>query len=244
MTFVTFGAFCVRYDKTMTRQEALRRVLFLKGVENNVLAAIAGEGYEQHLEPGETLWGENERCRGLMVVLRGGVRVCKYDARGRQLVLGVARPGTSIGDLALFDGGNYPYSAEAADGGATVYVVERARWSSLAARYPQIAVGAVRALAVEQRRLLEMLKAQTLHTVRARIAAYLLTASEEAGATNTPLSFALSETNAAIGGRVGTVREVVSRTLHALEDVGAICLRGRTVTVVDAEALRRLAQSG
>lgn len=85
---------------------------------------------------------------------------------------------------------------------------------------------------------MEMLKAQALHTVRARMAAYLLHA---AGETDT---FLLPETNAIIGLHVGTVREVVSRTLHTLHDTGAIDLRGRTVTLRDRDALRRIAEQG
>jgi CRP-like cAMP-binding protein len=81
-----------------------------------------------------------------------------------------------------------------------------------------------------------MLKAQTLHTVRSRLAEYLLQAAGE------EITFPLRDTNDAIGSQVGTVREVVSRTLHAFKDAGAITLQGRTVTIRDRDVLRRLAQ--
>lgn len=220
----------------MERTEALRRVLFLKHLSPPVIETLARAGHERCLNPCETLFHESAPCIGLLVVLSGAVKVFKLDSRGREITLGVERAGASIGDLALFDGGNYPASAEACADGTRVYIVPRARWDGMLRQHPEIATGAVRALAVGQRKLIEMLKAQALHTVRARLAAYLLSASGE------QRTFSLGETNAVIGSHVGTVREVVSRTLHGLEDAGAIRLHGRTVTVLDADLLRRLSE--
>jgi len=169
------------------------------------------------------------------VVVSGAIKLYKLDSRGREMILGIARPGECVGELALFDGGNYPASAIACAPDTRLLVIAPPDFALLLARYPEIAAGAVRALAIQQRKLIEMLKAQTLHTVRARIAAYLLHTAGDA------TEFPLHETNAVIGSHVGTVREVVSRTLHGLEDEGAIRLHGRTVITLDRTVLRRIA---
>ena len=54
-------------------------------------------------------------------------------------------------------------------------------------------------------------------------------------------SFALPEPNAGIAAHLGTVREVISRTLHQFADLGYISVRGRTVTLLDRRALERRA---
>ena len=220
----------------LDRHAALRRVLYLKPLPEPVITEIAAAGRACVFSRGEVLFQEGERCRGLLVVLAGTVKVYKTDARGRELTLGVERPGGSIGDLPLFDGGSYPATAEAVEDATTVLVVPRDRFQALMAVHPQIPQEAVRALAVQVRKLTEMLKAQTLHTVRSRLAEYLLQAAGE------EITFPLRDTNDAIGSQVGTVREVVSRTLHAFKDAGAITLQGRTVTIRDRDVLRRLAQ--
>lgn len=214
----------------------MRRVLFLKHLPESLLEMLARAGHERCLTTGEILFHENAPCIGLVVVLSGAVKVFKLDSRGREITLGVEQAGASIGDLALFDGGNYPAGAEACAPGTRLYTVPRVRFEMLMRLHPEIATGAVRALAIQSRKLIEMLKAQALHTVRARLAAYLLTA----GGNDT--TFALGETNAVIGSHVGTVREVVSRTLHSLEDLGAIRIHGRQVTVLDPALLRRVAE--
>ncbi|MBC8104554.1 MAG: Crp/Fnr family transcriptional regulator [Cytophagales bacterium] len=213
----------------------MQRVLFLKNLSKETLLEIACAGTERRFTAGETLFCETDPCLGLLVVLEGAVKVCRIDRRGREFILGIERPGASIGDLALFDGGNYPASAFATQEKTRLLTVTPPVFASLMRRHPEIATGAVRALAIQQRRLVEMLKANTLQTVRARIAAYLLRAGE--GQT----IFTLMETNAQIGSHTGTVREVVSRTLHLLEDEGMLQLKGRTVLMLDHTALRRIA---
>ena len=104
------------------------------------------------------------------------------------------------------------------------------------ADYPEIAGEVVRALAIRMRKLYSQVEAQTLHTVQARLAAYLLQSS--GGKT----VFLLDETNEAIAGHLGTVREVVSRTLRSLREQGAITLSGRRVGIKDCPTLRRIAE--
>jgi CRP-like cAMP-binding protein len=220
----------------MDRSEALKRVLFLKGLPDEVQAEIAAAGFERRLVTGEMLFAEGDRAIGLLVVLRGAVRVYKVDNRGRSMTLFVDQPGSSVLDLPLFDGGNYPAHAEACETGTVVFVVSRERFQTLMATHPEIAAAAVRSLSIQARKLIEMLKAQALDTVRARLAAYLLhTAGDER-------TFPLRETNEAIGSQVGTVREVISRTLNALEEAHLIERRGRVVTLLDRNALRRIAE--
>ncbi len=225
------------WGQCMERKEALRRVLFLKGLPDEAVAAISAAGQERRLRKGEMLFAEDSRCLGLVVVLTGAVKVYKIDSRGRELTLGLEGPGASVAELPLFDGGNYPASAEAAGEETTVLIVARSRFLEMMAVYPEIAERALRALAIRMRQQLQMIEAQTLHTVRARLAAYLLHAAD-----GRP-TFLLEETNEAIGSQIGSVRDVVSRTLGGLKDAGVVAVRGRRVTLLDADALRLIATS-
>ncbi len=220
----------------MEAKEALRRVLFLKGVPITATDAIAAAGEVQRLDKGEMLFAEHDRCLGLMVVLTGAVKVYKLDNRGRELTLGLEGPGGSVMEMPLFDGGNYPVGAEAASEGTTLLVVPRERFQHLMAAYPEIATEVVRVLAIRMRKLYSQVEAQTLHTVQARLASYLLQSSGGRA------DFALEETNEAIAGHLGTVREVVSRTLRSLRERGTITLCGRRVRIEDCTALRRIAE--
>lgn len=217
----------------MTREEALRRVVFLKDAPETALTALLLAGSVQALREGEVLFFETEPSHGLLVVLEGALKESKTDARGRELILAIHKPGASVAELPLFDGGNHPTQALALATPTRVFYVARPAFDTVLERHPTLARGALRALAIQQRKLLEMLKAQALHTVRSRLAAYLL-------AQDTP-SFTLPETNESIAAQVGTVREVISRTLHQLADLGHLTLAGRTITLLDRTALERIA---
>jgi CRP-like cAMP-binding protein len=56
-------------------------VLFFKALPDEALEDIARAGREIRLAKGEMLFAENERCRGLIVVLAGAVKVFKLDDR-------------------------------------------------------------------------------------------------------------------------------------------------------------------
>lgn len=219
----------------MRTLDALRRVLFLKTLPEPALAEIATAGKQIKLDRGEVLFREHDPTRGLIVVLTGEIKLFKVDPRGRELILGRDGPGDSVAELPLFDGGNYPVSAEAMEDSTTVFIVPRDRFQQLMASYPEIARQSTRMLAVRMRRLLHMLEAQALHSVRARLAAYLLTVGKGQD------SFRLEQTNEEIGAEIGTVRDVVSRTMRGLQDEGLLRIEGRTVIIVNRAVMKRVA---
>ncbi len=220
----------------MEREDILRQVLFLKTVPDTAIAALLAAGRECRLTRGEVLFPELARCLGLIVVLRGAVKVSKVDSRGRELTLSVQAAGSCVGELSLFDGGNYPYHAEAAADDTAVWIVPRADFLGVMRRHPEIAERGLLAMGISQRRLIQIAEAQSLHPVRARLAAYLCELND-AGR-----SFRLPQTNDEIANQIGTVREVVSRTLSSLKASGMVALQGRMVTVKDESELRRTAR--
>lgn len=222
----------------MEPEEALRQVLFLKTAGSDAIAQLLASGQRRHYARGEQLFMEFERCRGLFVVLTGAVKVYKLDSRGRELTLSLEGPGASVAELPLFDGGNYPYSAEAAQTNTSVWFVPRDQFRAVMHAFPEITERALLALGIRLRQMVQIAEAQSLFTVRARLAAYLLEVM--AGRTE----FRLEDTNETISSHLGTVREVVSRTLRTLKEAKVIELRGRWVTVLDEAELRGIAGAG
>ena len=101
-----------------TEQEAaalavLKRVAIFSSLSEPEFAFLTAHLVSRKYGTGEMIFGEGDPCSGLYVVQSGNVRIFKSSAGGREQVLSIDGPGGSIAELPVFDGGNYPASAQA-----------------------------------------------------------------------------------------------------------------------------------
>jgi len=220
----------------MEAREALRRVLFLRDANEEVLRTLLARARIVKVQRGEVLFLRGEPCHGLHVVLDGAIRLYNSSSNGREQVIGVERSGSVIGELPLFDGGNQPYSAEAMSPSRLLFI-PREHFLTVIHAHPELMQAALRALAIRIRRLLHLVEELSLHEVPERVARYLLAQAKERGAC-----FTLDYTHAELAAQLGTVREVVTRTLNRFRKAGWISMQDGKITVLDRDALQALAR--
>lgn len=187
---------------------------------------------------GQTLWVAGAEAEGLVIVLSGRVRVVRAPG-GRQYSVHTEGPGGTLGDVPFFAGGPYPATAIATEP-TTCLVLDRATLARAVAADPELAFRCLARLAGRVRRLVQRLDQQTARTVEQRLAGHLLerhTASQGA-------PFTLAATQAEAAEELGTVREVLVRTLRRFREAGLVACpaRGRFV-VRDERALARISAS-
>ena len=186
---------------------------------------------------GERLFTEGDACEGLFVVSRGEVRIFKSAPSGREQVLAVEGPGSSIAELPVFDGGNYPASANAIGDTEAVFISRQA-FQAFCLEHPQVALKVLAVVGSRLRRLVGIVEELSFTTVRQRIIA-LLVRMAEADGKRTPrgVRFSLKTGHQEIAFEIGTVRELVSRNLARLQAEGLIEVDGREVVVRDLATL-------
>src|SRR5271169_2725875 len=91
----------------------LRRLPLFTDLSDAELAQIAEGVSRLYFEEGTLIFGEGDVCRELLIVDEGTVKIVKSALSGRQQLLGIERKGSSLAEVAVFDGGRYPASAEA-----------------------------------------------------------------------------------------------------------------------------------
>jgi CRP-like cAMP-binding protein len=91
----------------------LRRLPLFTDLSDAELAQIAEGVSRLYFEEGTLVFGEGDVCRELLIVEQGTVKIVKSALSGRQQLLGIERKGSSLAEVAVFDGGRYPASAEA-----------------------------------------------------------------------------------------------------------------------------------
>ena len=180
---------------------------------------------------GETVFAEGEPCTGLYVVESGHVRIFKSSTGGREHVLSIEGPGSSVAELPVFDGGSYPASVTAMDD-ATLLFVSKQDFQSLCLAHPQVALKVLRVVGARLRRLVGIIEELSFTTVRHRLISWLLREAKRAGD-----QFVLGASHQELAAQIGTVRELVSRNLSRLQSQGFIEVHGREITILNREGL-------
>jgi CRP/FNR family transcriptional regulator len=153
-------------------------------------------------------------------------------------VLAIDGPGQSIAELPVFDGGNYPASAQAVQD-TNLLFVSRQDFHALCVEHPQVALKVLRMVGRRLRNLVAIIEELSFTTVRARLASLLVRLARAGKKTAAGIEFTLPASNQELAAQIGTVRELVSRNFSRLQAAGIIRLAGRTVIVPDLRALEQ-----
>lgn len=226
------------------QKQVLSRVALFSGLTESEMAFIAGRVVPRKYAPGQIVFNEGDACSGLYIVASGHIRIFKTSANGREQVLNIDGPGSSVAELPVFDGGNYPASVAAVDETILLFV-SKEDFRELCLTHPQVALKVLRVVGMRLRRLVGIIEELSFTTVRHRLAALLLRHAQHDGQkTGNGIVFMLPENNQEIASQIGTVRELVSRNLSRLQSEGIVDIDDRRVTVRDIKRLESEVDSG
>ena len=216
--------------------QTLRQLPFFAGLGDDALLEIAPYIHERTFSPGQMIISEGEPCQAVYFVVRGVVRVHRLSLEGREHVLAYLGPGELFSLVPVLDGGPNPATVDALTE-AALYTISCQRFHQIMRDRHEVALAVLEHLAARVRHLSDMVEGLALHTVRTRLARFLLAQAE---GTRHPKRWTQEE----IAAHIGTVRDVVGRTLRAFADDGLIRRERGRVVVVDREGLEREAAGG
>lgn len=211
----------------------LKSIPYFSGLSLAELDSIKQLLFEKTAERGEIILFEGESAEALFLVASGVVKVFKTSAEGKEQILIMVPPGKSFNDVPVFDDGPNPASAQAM-GSVTVYGIRKSELKTILRDYPQVTLNVIRVLAEQVRQLVSLVEDLSFRHVIGRVVKILL---EHAGDGTGPRPRLTQQEMAAIA---GTAREVVARSLKALEEKGAIRLERHRIVITDKEALKEM----
>ena len=221
----------------------LAKVPIFSGLTEGELAFLLQRAIPCRYAAGEIVFGEGEPCLGMYVVESGHIRIFKSSSGGREHVLSVDGPGSSVAELPVFDGGSYPASAAAVDD-ATLLFVSKQDFHALCLAHPQVTLKVLRVVGARLRRLVGIIEELSFTTVRHRLASFLLRLAQKEGKdASEGIHVALPASNQELASQIGTVRELVSRNLSRLQAEGMLQLDGRHVLILDLKALEEASRA-
>lgn len=215
---------------------ALRQIPLFGKLDDNALLEIAAHGQEINFSPGQIVISEGDPCQAVYFVARGVVRTRRSSLEGREHVLAYLGPGDPFNLVPALDGGPNLVTVDALTD-VTLYTIPCERCHQIMHDHHQVALAVLERLAAEVRRLSDMVEDLALHPVRTRLARFLL---NQASSPQPSRHWTQEE----IAAHIGTVREMVGRTLRDFANEGLIRRERGRIVVVNREKLEREAIGG
>lgn len=197
-----------------------------------VLKDLAAVTQLHEYERGDVLFWEGDECAGLHIIQSGSVKLYRISPQGRQYIIAVLTEGATCNEVPAFDGGTNPVNVEALET-TRVWVVDAFTLRELVKTNPAFALKILSKFGQNLRNLVGKVSEMAFYQVTHRLAR--LIAEMEVN----PHPHWTQEQLAA---RLGTVREVVSRSLKELEKSGAIRVDDRRIQIADESILRQWTQ--
>lgn len=233
----------------MALEESLQKILsgvpIFSGLAASEMEFLAQRVVPRNYSAGQMVFNEGDPCSGLYVVASGHVRIFKTSAGGREQVLSIDGLGSSVAELPVFDGGNYPASVAAVDDSTLLLFISKRDFQELCLTHPQVSLKVLRVVGARLRGLVGIIEELSFTTVRHRLAAFLLRLARREGTKTTDgIEVTLPDNNQEIAAQIGTVRELVSRNLSRFEAEGLIEIKGRTLVIRELTAIESEVSEG
>lgn len=221
----------IQVDET-TKLEVLQSNPYFHDLKPAILYEIIEGMRLYRFENGETVFWEGDECAGLHMIRQGSVKLFKISPQGRELIIRILDEGETFNEVPVFDYQPNPVNVSAVED-SEIWVIEPVVIRESIARYPELAQSVIHNLCVNLRVLLGTVEELNFYQVTNRLARLIeqLPAEQLEGPREARL------TQDMLAARLGTVREVVARSLRELERSGAIQVNRGHIQVVDGERL-------
>ncbi|MCL2149918.1 MAG: Crp/Fnr family transcriptional regulator [Dehalococcoidia bacterium] len=214
----------------MDKIDFLGTTPLLAGVDRAAITEISQHVFEKRLRRGERIRNETGEAQAMYFVVEGVVKACKTSADGKEQIFSLMRPGDYFNEV-LLDSGPILASAEAL-GTTLLYGIKKAHLRTIMRQHSQVAGNMIGMLSGRVRQLTALVEDLSFRSVAARVAKLLL--------ENDRVTDKARLTQRDMAAIAGTVREVVSRTLGALEDRGFIEMYKRQIAIINPDGLKEL----
>ncbi|MCG8353024.1 MAG: Crp/Fnr family transcriptional regulator [Chloroflexales bacterium] len=215
----------------------LNRVSFCAQLPSATIAELAAIAVPFDYPPETIVFLEGDPIAAMYIVARGQVKITRIGANGREQVIEIALPGDHFNTITLFDDGPCPAHAQTLTE-TSLLMLPKEQLEGIIDKHPALARALLKEFAQRMRRLVSLIDDLALHSVQGRLARLILTTAAMGDQGQTPPQL----TQAEMAARLGTVREVLGRSLKAFETAGLIHLEQGRIVVMDRDGLERQAE--
>jgi CRP/FNR family cyclic AMP-dependent transcriptional regulator len=218
-----------------TTVQALRRVPLFADLSDETLSCVASVVIRRTYAPGETIIFEGDPCQAAYFIAEGQVCVYRLSPAGREQVLVRLGSGQAFNTVPPFKPHGVNHATVEPLTPVILYAITRKDFHRLVDECPEVALALLRDFAGRLDHLTNLVEDLSLRTVRGRLARFLLEHAEAGGVTQ-------RWTQEEIATQLGTVRDMVGRTLRAFADAGLVRIERQRIILLDRDGLEAEAQ--
>lgn len=207
----------------------LRKSNFFKDLQDQTFQQLFAQGNIKRFQRGEFVLHFMDENIPVLFVLKGLLEILRSAENGREQVIDLARMGDGINLIPtlLQEQGNR--SSVRAVSPADVLSISPPRFTNLLATHLDLSQAVNLLLARRLAHMTGLVESLALAPVRARLARFLMLQAEQ----KSPVTWTQDE----IARQIGSVRDVVGRTLRTFELNGLISINRNRIVLRDREGL-------
>ncbi len=219
-------------------QDFLGEIPLFAGLGPTERRSVADACQRIVLARGERLYSEGDPCESFFIVESGRIRVFREAPGGRSQVVHQMGPRQSFAEAAVFGGGRFPASAEAAEASVVIAVAKEPFLRELR-RTPAVAERIIASLSMWIHRLLDRVEELTRGSAASRLAHFVVRLPAHGSKEGLRIRFPLPKRE--VAAQLNIAPETLSRVLHDWKESGIVELRGREIEVRDLARLEQVA---
>ncbi|MCB8945383.1 MAG: Crp/Fnr family transcriptional regulator [Ardenticatenaceae bacterium] len=217
----------------MNSQQLQKTPLF-QTLDDDTCNWLLGQAKRRVYQKGEVVFWEGEPALGLYWLQVGWLKAVKQLANGREQILQFFEPAHTFHEIGGFTQQANPATVIALDE-AHVWLIPREAMAALLRDQPHFAQHVIVVMAQRMQYLVGLVQDLSLRPVIGRLARLILESADE-NTFHRPSWFTQTE----LAARLGTVPDVVQRTLRGLEADGLIEVQRRRIHIKDRAKLAEL----
>jgi len=223
-------------------KDTLREIPLFSELNIDQLKKITAISKTSKFRKNEFLFYDGDIYKGFYILLKGTIKVFKNSANGKEAVLHIVKPLTVFADVPLFEGGNYPATAQALEESVSI-LVPKEGFLSLIKAEPEMSIKMLSGFGRRLREMTNLIENFSSKEVINRLAEYLLKEIKNNKTDKLEEPFLkLNVTKKTIAAYIGTITETLSRTLKRMQDEGIIKVNGKSIIITDYTRLKQLSE--
>ncbi|MFH1381522.1 MAG: Crp/Fnr family transcriptional regulator [Chloroflexota bacterium] len=217
--------------------DQLKTACFFSKLASPALEKISRFVVEKKYPVGDIILSQGDEDKVLYFAITGLVKLFATSAEGREFIVRLVYGGDSFNDDSFFTGAPSSLSAMALSPVA-VYSIGEVDMETILRDYPQVYPRITEVMGNRHHQLVKLATELVFKNIAARLARLLLDMEKMARDGNKEARLTQQE----MAFMIGTVRELVSRSLRELETMRAISLKHNQITIINRAVLTELSE--